>query len=434
MSAPGKNSLKVKVAIHSDDTLALAVRYWPKGSRDSVTETAFSATSESPSQVLTNLQPGRTYAYQLVTRRGTCTSAGKEYEFKSQQLPLWAQDQFRLVCPDPGILPAAFRDGYFLVYRRDLPGLIYLLDAKGNIRWYHQVNGTGVKMATFTPQQTILALLGDETYQTSYGNELLEINLSGDTLLHLKKGRDFQQTLHHEVLPYKDRLITISSEEKVMNLSKRGGGKADTVKTDGILVMDRSGKTLWHWTIFDVLDPLQDPAIAKEKSDWMHANSLQVDKDGNYLLSFYNNGQIWKIDAQSGKVIWKFGKGGDYTLAGGDWFDNSHAAHINAQGNLMLFDNGTKRLQSHVLSYRLDEATKVATLAFDVPLPKDVYSERMGSAYLINDTTVLSTCTKRNTVVLTNLQGRFLWALRSNASPYRVEFIPKEKLFPFLTH
>jgi len=44
------------------------------------------------------------------------------------------------------------------------------------------------------------------------------------------------------------------------------------------------------------------------------AGSLNFDKDSNYIISFYNNGQIWKVDAHTGKVIWKFGKGGTIAM------------------------------------------------------------------------------------------------------------------------
>jgi hypothetical protein len=80
----------------------------------------------------------------------------------------------------------------------------------------------------------------------------------------------------------------------------------------------------------------------------------------------------------------------------------------------------------------LSEAGKKATLVFDIPLPPDVYSERMGSAYMVNDTAVLHTSSKRNTIVLTNLTGKFLWAMKSNMMPYRVEFLSKERLKPYI--
>ena len=57
-----------------------------------------------------------------------------------------------------------------------------------------------------------------------------------------------------------------------MDLSSIGGGKKDTV--NGILIMDRNGKKLWQWSVFDTMTPFDDPHLLKDKKDWMHANSL----------------------------------------------------------------------------------------------------------------------------------------------------------------
>ncbi len=71
-----------------------------------------------------------------------------------------------------------------------------------------------------------------------------------------------------------------------MDLSAVGGSMQDTVKSDGILVLDRQGKKVWGWSVFDALDPLKDPKILAEKKDWMPAFSVSFDRDGNYLMSF----------------------------------------------------------------------------------------------------------------------------------------------------
>jgi hypothetical protein len=384
--------------------------------------------------ILTNLKPLQEYGYRIVTSKENCSSVSKEYSFTTLDYPMWLKDIFKVICPDTTVLPQNFRQGYQMVFRRETPGILFFLNAGGNIVWYHQVNGTGFKDAHFTKDNTILALLGTEDYQTSYGNEILELTLTGDTVFHLKKGQaDFKQTIHHEVLLNdQNQVVTICCEERILDLRARGGKEADTVKSDGILVMDKTGKQIWKWTVFDTLNPVDDKNIVKDKSDWMHANCLNYDTDGNYLLSFYNNGQIWKIDVKTGKVIWKFGKGGDFEMPANGVFDNSHAVHINALNQLMLFDNGTSKLLSRTLAFRLDEKNKKATLELNIPLPTELYSERMGSAFMVSDSTVLNSCSKKNTVVLTNHQGRYLWLLRTGFMPYRAEFIPAEKLMPYI--
>ena len=434
LSSPDGNALKIQVDVRTKEILDVRIKYWPKGNERHTFSTPVSRDDRNHRVVLTNLKPLQEYGYRIETSNEKCTSESKSYSFTTLDYPMWLKDIFKVICPDTLVLPKNFREGYLMIFRRETPGILFFLNSRGEVAWYHQVNGTGFKTAHFTRDNTIIALLGTADYQTSYGNEIMELSLAGDTVFHIKKGEgDFKQTVHHEVLlNNKNQVVTICSEERVTDLRARGGREADTVKSDGILVMDKTGKQIWKWTVFDTLNPLDDKNIIKDKSDWMHANCLNFDTDGNYLLSFYNNGQIWKIDVKTGKVIWKFGKGGDFEMPANGIFDNSHAVYINARNQLMLFDNGTSKLLSRTLAFSLDEKNKEAKLALNIPLPSELYSERMGSAYFVGDSTVLHSSSKKNIVVLTNLEGRYLWVLRTGFMPYRAEFIPAERLAPYI--
>ncbi|WP_426295638.1 aryl-sulfate sulfotransferase [Dyadobacter endophyticus] len=436
LSAPGRNTLKVKIDVKTTHKNSLRINYWTKS--DSLTKYTTPSSPEGTEHalVLTNLRPSSQYLYQIISTNGGAETSSKVYDFKTPGYPVWIQDFFRVIAPDPAVLPQTFKEGFVLIARRETPGIIFMLDSKGEVRWYHQVNGTGFKTTHFTHNKTILSILGTEEYPTSYGNEILELSMTGDTLLHLKKGEgDFRETVHHEIiLNPKSEIVTLSVQTRIMDLTSVGGTAKDTVKSDGIIVLDRKGKKVWSWSVFDVLDPLKDPKIMQEKKDWMHANSVNFDTDGNYLVSFYNNGQVWKIDAKTGKVIWKFGKKGDFVIPEEGIFDQGHAVHKNAEGDLMLFDNGTSREQTRTLTFRLDEKSKTAAVTRQIILPKEIYTARMGSAYLVTGETILQCSSKTNTVVLTNREGRFLWMLKSRIMPYRAEFIPGNLVAPYLVN
>jgi hypothetical protein len=219
-----------------------------------------------------------------------------------------------------------------------------------------------------------------------------------------------------------------------MDLRSRGGSEKDTVRGDGILVLDRQGRKKWKWTVFDELDPLADEKIVQNKKDWMHANSVSFDKDGHYLISFYNNGQIWKIHAQTGKVIWKLGKGGDFEMPAHLVFGQAHAVHINEKGWLQFFDNGTDNHLSRSLMLAVNEGAKKAQLVNNTWLPPTLFSERMGSSYLVGNQALLLCVSRQKTTVLTDFSGGILWQLRGTGIvSYRAQFIPKEKLAPYIT-
>lgn len=427
------NELKIQVDVTTTGPADVYVEYWADKT-DKKIRSVLSKNAVSHSLVLCNIIPNTNYAYDIVTSHNDVKSISKVYTFKSHELQLFLQDQFKAKSLPKVPLPAEFKDGLMLINKRFAPGVAYLVDYQGQIKWYHMIDRLGFKVLHFTKDNTLLSILGRNDEPTSYGSEILEINLLGDTLLHLKKGQgDFKQTIHHEILKNdKGQLVTLFVDRKIMDLGSIGGGKKDTVNGDGIIVMDKTGKQVWKWSVFDVMDPLKDPHLLKTKKDWMHANSLNYDTDGNYLMSFYNNGQIWKIDSKTGKVIYKFGKGGTIAMPAECNFTQAHAAHINPQGNLMFFDNGVEKHQSGVFAMKIDEQGKSSKIAMHFQLPKEIFNGRMGSAYMINDTTTLVCCSKRHIIVLANSKGVLQWTMETSVPTYRAEFIKYKQLDPYL--
>lgn len=431
----GNNELKIQIDVTTNDQAQVYAEYWSdkKGTQIKITS-PISNSGLKHSLVLCNITPETSYSFQIITIQGSNKQTSKVYTFKSRKLPEWLQKQFKANCPKPELLPENFKKGFLLLAKRETPGTAYIVDYKGNLRWYHTLEGTGFKVTHFTKEQTILSILGTNDEPTSYGSEILEINLQGDTLTHIKKGQgDLKQVLHHEIIKKSaDEIVALTVEQKIIDLTSIGGKKQDTINGDGIIILDKKGKQLWKWSVFDDLDPFKDKDLLKTKKDWTHANSLSYDIDGNFLISFYNNGQIWKINSKTGKVIWKLGKGETMKMAPDTNFSQAHAAHIDQEGSLLFFDNGVDIKQSSVFALKVDEKNNDVKLDFHIKLPKDIYNDRMGSAYMINKDLFLVCCSKRHITVLTNKKGVLLWALESEIPPYRTIFIPEEKLKPFL--
>lgn len=429
------NVLKIQIDVTANAAVDAYVEYWPNKIANANKEsTALSKDKSIHKFVLCNIIPKTSYAYQVITIKNGATKVSKTYTFVSNELPEWLKDQFKAKSADEKLIPKELKNGLILVNKRYAPGMAYLVDYKGRLRWYHMVDNVGFKVINFTKEKTLLSILGGNDEPTSYGSQILELNLEGDTILLLKKGQgDFKQTIHHEILKnQKGELVTLFVDRKITDLSHIGGSKQDTINGDGILVMDKKGKQIWKWSVFDSLDPFSDKSLLKTKKDWMHANSLNYDRDGNYIISFYNNGQIWKIDAKTGKVIWKFGKGGTIKMPANTGFSQAHAVHINAEGNLMFFDNGIEKHQSGAYAFKLNEQTQSASLDLHIQLPPQIYNDRMGSAYMINKNHVLCCSSKRHIVVLTDRKGVLLWTLEASVPAYRGIFVTSDQLSPFL--
>lgn len=429
------NELKIEIAATTIKNAKVFATYWPDstGPAEKMT-TAITNEGLSHVMVLTNILPQTNYSYQLTTIRNGVKTLSKIYSFKSNKLPEWLQDQFKYNSSNPGLLPAAFTQGFMLMNKRETPGIAYIIDYTGRIRWYHTVDGTGFKVIQFTKDSTVIGILGKNDEPTSYGSEILEVNLLGDTMLYLKKGQgDLKYAIHHEILKRNsDTIVTLFVDKRIMDLRSIGGLEKDTVNGDGILILNKQGKKIWQWSVFDVMDPLKDPQLLKTKKDWMHANSLNYDKDSNYIISFYNNGQIWKLNAATGKIMWKYGKEGNIKMPADYSFSQAHAVHINPSGSLMFFDNGVEKKQSEVFAVKLDETTMTASPDIHIKLPVELYNERMGSAYMIGDSLVLCCCSKKHFTVLTDKAGAILWKLQTAIPPYRVQFLQPGLLKPFI--
>ena len=193
--------------------------------------------------------------------------------------------------------------------------------------------------------------------------------------------------------------------------------------------MAPDGTKIWEWDIYGHVNPLEYEDIYKMRKDWSHGNSLAFDKDGNYLVSFRNFHQVWKINSSTGEIIWKLGKGGDFDIDPSLYFYSQHAAHLNLFDEVMLFDNGgSDRKTSRALSFRIENDGKIYPGQINVSLPANLFSFKEGSVYLIENDKLLFCSTRTNYIVITDFDGNILWKLRTSDDYYRATYIEASDL------
>lgn len=207
----------------------------------------------------------------------------------------------------------------------------------------------------------------------------------------------------------------------------------DTLGGDGILVLDTLGNVLKTWSAWDVWDIDKDPYITRYMYDRFHMNGFCFDKDSNYLVSVPIEDQIWKIDRNTGEILWKFGRGGDFKMDTTAYFSFQHTPYINPNGDLMLFDNGLYEMQSGALAFKLDEEKRTAETTLRAMLPKDKYTSRMGSAYLMPNGNILQCSSKTGTVLITDQSGKVLWESVLAYAPYRALYVPADLFKNYFT-
>jgi Arylsulfotransferase (ASST) len=124
----------------------------------------------------------------------------------------------------------------------------------------------------------------------------------------------------------------------------------------------------WHSIAHVGLDEsyAERPAKSSTPFDYFHVNSIDVEHDGNLLVSARNTHAVYEIDRRSGRILWRLGgKRSDFTFGPGARFAWQHDARRLPDGTISLFDNEAAPQvgpQSRGIVLRLDMKRMRATL------------------------------------------------------------------------
>ena len=186
--------------------------------------------------------------------------------------------------------------------------------------------------------------------------------------------------------------------EKIdMSLLVPGGNPSATVVGLMIQEIDQQKNVIFQWKSWDhfkITDATHEDLTA-EQIDYVHANSLDIDTDGNILLSSRHLDEVTKIDRTTGDIIWRWGgKNNQFTFINDTLgFSHQHGVQRLANGNILLFDNGNFHPVrfSRAVEYQLNESTKTATQFWEYRNTPDTYGFAMGYAQrLDNGNTLIS--------------------------------------------
>ncbi len=136
------------------------------------------------------------------------------------------------------------------------------------------------------------------------------------------------------------------------------------------------------WDHFDITDAIYENLLAATV-DCVHGNAIELDNDGNLMISSRHLNEITKINRTTGQIIWRLGGvNNEFTFVNDTIpFHYQHDIRRISNGNITLFDNGNFRtpLQSRALEYNLDEENKIATLVWKYVNTPVTYGPFMGS-------------------------------------------------------
>jgi hypothetical protein len=195
------------------------------------------------------------------------------------------------------------------------------------------------------------------------------------------------------------------------DLSDRGGERDATV-LDGIVqeVDIESGEVVFEWHSLEHVG--LDESYVKPY-DYFHINSVDVDNDGNLLVSSRTTCTVYKIDRKSGEVIWRLGgKKSDFKMGESIRFAFQHDARRQDDGTITIFDNGNVNevSQSRGLALELDEDTMTATLVREYTHPDEVLSATQGNVQVLPNGNVFVGWGSEPVLSEFNLKGDLLFS------------------------
>jgi hypothetical protein len=194
---------------------------------------------------------------------------------------------------------------------------------------------------------------------------------------------------HHDftITPQGTALLTVYEGVR-RNLSSVGGSRRGTVM-DGVLqeVDIETGRLLFEWHSLDRVRIGESyKSVSKESRepwDYFHINSADVDQDGNLLISARNTHAVYKIDRDTGAIMWRLGgKRSDFRMGRKTRFAWQHDARRQPDGTISIFDNAASpkvRERSRGIVLALNTRRMRATLKRKYEHPRDLLANNKAS-------------------------------------------------------
>ncbi|MEJ2613740.1 MAG: aryl-sulfate sulfotransferase [Ignavibacteriaceae bacterium] len=202
-------------------------------------------------------------------------------------------------------------------------------------------------------------------------------------------GNGYVADVHDFKLLPNGHAVLIATDPEPMDMSQYGGNPNATVLGCIVQELDASKNVIFQWRSWAYI-PITDSYydLTTKTVDYFHQNAVDVDRDGNFLLSSRNLSQIIKIDRNTGNIIWKLGgKENDFTFINEHeensptYFSYQHDIAVLPNGDVTLFDNGNQHSTqySRAVEYKLDQVNKTAELVWDYRHSPDIFAPAMGS-------------------------------------------------------
>ena len=195
-------------------------------------------------------------------------------------------------------------------------------------------------------------------------------------------------------------LLSYDYEKVPMDTVVPGGDTNATVIGIILQELDEDKNVVFQWRSWDhykITDATYDINLTASTVDYAHSNSIEIDYDGNILLSTRHMDEITKINRKTGEIMWRLGgeycRNNQFTFLNDQiGFTHQHDVRRLPNGNITLFDNGNLHSPpfTRIAEYQVDENNKLVTLVWEYKNNPATFSAAMGNARrLYNHNTII---------------------------------------------
>lgn len=192
------------------------------------------------------------------------------------------------------------------------------------------------------------------------------------------------------------------------------GGHATATLVSTIVQEQQNGGVVFEWRDIDHLD-ISDSVrdLTTARVDPFHGNSIDVDTDGNLLVSLRGSSEVVKINRQTGDIIWRLGGKRNQFMANGELFALQHDARRLPNGNLTVFDN---RLDSYsrAVEYEMNEAALMITQTWEITGP---FAGCCGNVQRLSSGNTLINWGNAGAISETTPAGEIVWSAVISPAP-----------------
>src|SRR5690554_164050 len=283
-------------------------------------------------------------------------------------------------------------EGYFFVApfisSVDRRPYIIIMDNYGTPVFYRKIYGS----AAFDFKKQDNGLL---TYYNNGKFYVMDSSYSIVDSLYMQNG---YSTDTHECLILENKhVLMMSYDPQVVNMDTIvPGGQPDAIVI-GLVIqeLDENRNVVFQWRSwdhFEITDATYNINLTGNQIDYVHGNSIEVDYDGNILISCRHMDEVTKINRQSGEIIWRLGgmfcENNQFTFLNDTvGFSHQHDVRRLENGNILLFDNGNLNFPgiTRTAEFHVDEENKTAMLVWEHKNNPLTFSPAMGSSRRIKD-------------------------------------------------